>query len=211
MRLPAPILSVLVLAVLPASAAAQGAHSDNMSFVRNIPYAPQDADTPPNSGSDIEFAQIKGRRYALAGSYENGLQIVDVTRPESARTVGVYDCGVTQGDVQVFRQAGKPGRTFATYTSDTFGDGTSTCYREAEALGFEVLKDDGEGKNGTFVVESYLDHPAAVRIAGGFAHLTNLTTGAGLDGEPEPPMPGRKGFGYELRIEPHSFIAFREH
>ncbi|HEX8757747.1 MAG TPA: hypothetical protein VF745_15530 [Steroidobacteraceae bacterium] len=65
--------------------------------------------------------------------------------------------------------------------------------------------------NGTFVVESYLDHPAAVRIAGGFAHLTNLTTGAGLDGEPEPQVPGRKGFGYELRIEPHSFIAFREH
>ncbi len=38
--------------------------------------------------------------------------------------------------------------------------------------------------NGTFVVESYLDHPAAVRVIGSFAHLTNLTTGAGSDGEP---------------------------
>ena len=74
--------------------------------------------------------------------------------------------------------------------------------------------------NGTFVVESYLDHPAAVRVIGGFAHMTNLTTGAGSDGEPVPSIPsflappsaaaGRQ-FGFELRIEPHSFVAFREH
>jgi len=55
--------------------------------------------------------------------------------------------------VQVFRQAGKPGRVFATYTSDTYGDGTSTCYREAAALGFDVVEADGSGRNGTFVVE----------------------------------------------------------
>jgi hypothetical protein len=71
----------------------------------------------------------------------------------------VYDCGITQGDVQVFRQAGKPGRVFAGYTSDTFGDGTSTCYRQAEALGFSVKKSSGEGKNGTFIVE--LTNPRA--------------------------------------------------
>ncbi|HEY7887735.1 MAG TPA: hypothetical protein VIC29_05870 [Steroidobacteraceae bacterium] len=73
--------------------------------------------------------------------------------------------------------------------------------------------------NGTFVVESYLDHPAAVRVIGGFAHLTNLTAGTASDGEPEPAIPsflvppsapaGRQQFGYELRIEPHSFVAFR--
>jgi hypothetical protein len=60
--------------------------------------------------------------------------------------------------------------------------------------------------NGTFVVESYLDHPAAVRVTGGFPHLTNVTTGAASDGEPA----GTGRFGYELRIEPHSFAAFRE-
>jgi hypothetical protein len=60
---------------------------------------------------------------------------------------------VTQGDVQVFRRADLPGRTFATYTSDTYGDGTSTCYREAQALGFDVLKPDGTGRNGTFILE----------------------------------------------------------
>ncbi|MGH8294286.1 MAG: hypothetical protein ACRETZ_02100 [Steroidobacteraceae bacterium] len=59
--------------------------------------------------------------------------------------------------------------------------------------------------NGTFVVESYLDRPAAVRVIGGFRHLVNLTTGAGADGEPAAGQ-----FGYELRIEPHSFAAFRE-
>jgi hypothetical protein len=74
--------------------------------------------------------------------------------------------------------------------------------------------------NGTFVVQSYLDHPAAVRVIGGFAHLTNLTTGAGSDGQPvpaiasflAPPSPATgQQFGYELRIEPHSFMGFREH
>ena len=81
------------------------------------------------------------------------MQIVDITDPQQARTVATYDCGVTQGDVQIFRQASKPGRVFAGYASDTWGDGTSTCYREAAALGFDVLKPDGTGKNGTFIVE----------------------------------------------------------
>ena len=74
--------------------------------------------------------------------------------------------------------------------------------------------------NGTFVAESYLDHPVAIRVIGGFAHLTNLTTGAGSDGEPVPAIPSflappsatpaQPQFGYELRIEPHSFVAFRQ-
>ena len=79
----------------------------------------------------------------------------------AARAIAaVYDCGVTQGDVQVFRQADEPGRTFVTYTSDTYGDGTSTCYKEAAALGFDALKEDGTGKNGTFIVD-VTDPPAA--------------------------------------------------
>ena len=45
-------------------------------------------------------------------------------RPANAQHRPVYDCGVTQGDVQVFQQADLPGRTFATYTGDTLGDGT---------------------------------------------------------------------------------------
>jgi hypothetical protein len=58
-------------------------------------------------------------------------------------------------------QADEPGRTFASYTSDTFGDGTSTCHREAQALGFDVLKPDGTGRNGTFIVD--ISNPVAPR------------------------------------------------
>ncbi|HWF98481.1 MAG TPA: hypothetical protein VN691_04770 [Steroidobacteraceae bacterium] len=66
--------------------------------------------------------------------------------------------------------------------------------------------------NGTFVVESYLDRPAAVRVVGGFGHLTNLTTGTGADGQPvqSAAVTAGRQFGYELQIEPHSFQAFRE-
>ena len=142
----------LCAAALPAAPAAAQVTSDNMSHVKNLPYQARNG-TIPNYGTDIEFARIGGREYALAGSYRNGLQIVDISSPRDARIASVYDCGVTQGDVQVFRQADESGRTFATYTSDTYGDGTSTCYREAAALGFDVRKDNGSGKNGTFIVE----------------------------------------------------------
>jgi hypothetical protein len=154
----AVLIAAILVALVPASALAQDRHSRNMSLVETLPYEARNGDIP-NFGTDIEFARIGGRQYALAGSYRNGLQIVDITTPRSPEIVAVYDCGVTQGDVQVFRQADKPGRIFAGYTSDTYGDGTSTCYREAEALGFNVRKANGQGKNGTFLVE--LTNPLA--------------------------------------------------
>jgi hypothetical protein len=126
--------------------------SPNVSHVKTIEYEARNG-TVPNYGTDIEFAKIGGREYALAGTYRNGLQIVDITDPERSQKVATYDCGITQGDVQVFRQADLPGRTFVTYTSDTYGDGTSTCYREAAALGFETRKANGSGRNGTFIAE----------------------------------------------------------
>jgi hypothetical protein len=154
MRRLAIAISLLAAALAPASASAKDAHehSGNMSHVKNLPYEARNG-TTPNYGTDIEFARLGDKRYALAGSYTNGLQIVDISRPRQAQIVAVYDCGVTQGDVQVFTRDDLPGRTFATYTSDTTGDGTSTCYREAEALGFDVRKPDGTGKNGTFILE----------------------------------------------------------
>jgi hypothetical protein len=154
MRRLATAAACLGLLAAPAAAAAAETPitSPNMSHVKNIPYAAANG-TVPNFGTDIEFAKLGGRQYALAGSYRNGLQIVDVDNPQKAQIASVYDCGVTQGDVQVFRQADMPGRTFVTYTSDTYGDGTSTCYREAEALGFDVRKSNGTGRNGTFIAE----------------------------------------------------------
>jgi hypothetical protein len=157
MRAVVGLVTALLVALVPASAVADE-YSRNMSLVKNMPYQARNGDIP-NFGTDIQFATVNGRQYALAGSYRNGMQIVDITNPRQARRVAVYDCGITQGDVQIFRQASKPGRVFAGYTSDTYGDGTSTCYREAAALGFNVKKETGEGKNGTFIVE--LTNPSA--------------------------------------------------
>jgi hypothetical protein len=154
----AVLIVAILVALVPASALAQDEYSRNMSLVKTIGYEARNG-TTPNFGTDIEFVTVGFHRYALAGSYMNGMQIVDITDPANSRIVAVYDCGVTQGDVQVFRQADKPGRVFAGYTSDTQGDGTSTCYREAEALGFDVRKPNGQGKNGTFIVE--LTNPTA--------------------------------------------------
>ena len=65
--------------------------------------------------------------------------------------------------------------------------------------------------NGSFVVESYLDHPLAVRVVGDFGQLTNLTSGVSLGGASvREAASGPRQFGYELRLEPHSFAAFRE-
>ncbi|HWH43863.1 MAG TPA: hypothetical protein VNT32_03970 [Thermoleophilaceae bacterium] len=158
MRRIAAAAAILGLAASAAPAVAADENSPNMSFVQNIPYEARNG-TVPNYGTDIEFATISGREYALAGSYRNGMHIVDITDPAAPSVSGIYDCGVTQGDVQVFRQADEAGRVFATYTSDTYGDGTSTCYREAQALGFAVRKPNGSGRNGTFVVD--VTNPAA--------------------------------------------------
>ena len=80
-----------------------------------------------------------------------------------------------------------------------------------------------EYSNGAFVVESYLDQPVAVRITCGFEHIRNLATGSTLSGDPASPAggsfftrpragaaPGAREYGYELQIEPHSFVAFRQ-
>ena len=154
MRALTVLATLVAVALVPAAASAQERHehSGNLSHVKNLSYEARNGDTR-NYGTDIEFARLAGKQYALAGSYMNGMQIVDISRPAQASIAAVYDCGVTQGDVQVFTRYDLPGRTFATYTSDTTGDGTSTCYREAGALGFEVHKTDGSGKNGTFIVD----------------------------------------------------------
>ena len=188
MRARVPLLLLVLLLVaapIPGAAAAEeGVHSDNMIHVGNLGYKARNGDTP-NFGTDIEFARLRGRQYALAGSYRNGLQIVDITNPRNASIEAVYDCGVTQGDVQVFK---RNRRTFVTYTSDTFGDGTSTCYRDAAALGFEVLKPNGDGRNGTFIADltnprrphtvSFVDvpqgsHNQTVHPSGNFLYNSN--------------------------------------
>lgn len=125
------------------------------------------------NGSDIEFVTIDGRDYALAGTLRNGMQIVDVTAPAAPTPTAVYDCRITQGDVQVFRQGE---RVLATFTADSAiaaapdAEGTrselnqarfdAACVTEANELGFEL---DGS-ELGTFLVD--LTNPAAPKTVG---------------------------------------------
>jgi hypothetical protein len=69
--------------------------------------------------------------------------------------------------------------------------------------------------NRTFVVESYLDVPAAVTVstAASANHLRNIATGEVVEGKPAPNTghahrPQRTEF--HITIAPHSFIAFSE-
>jgi hypothetical protein len=149
------VVAMLSLFFMPGASAIHSAddHTANMSLVKNIRYQIRNQPTTTNQGgSDIEFARLGSppRWYALAGTYWNGLQIVDIAWPPRAQIVGVYDCGITQGDVQVFTQADEPGRTFVTYTSDQGARTASKCYQDAKALG-----DWGTGQSnfGTFIAD----------------------------------------------------------
>ncbi|CAA9535494.1 MAG: hypothetical protein AVDCRST_MAG85-4071, partial [uncultured Solirubrobacteraceae bacterium] len=93
------------------------------------------------------------RTFAFAGSYGDGLHVIDVTDPEKTERVATWNCGISQGDVQVFQRKDLGGRWFATYTHDgyTWHKG-STCVSELRALGFGKQLDDFKG-NGTYIAE----------------------------------------------------------
>jgi len=83
-----------------------------MSHVANLQY---DRSGEAQSGSDIEFMRLGQRDYALAGTLRKGLQIIDITDPRDPRRVAVFDCDISQGDVQVWKDGG---RVLASYTAD---------------------------------------------------------------------------------------------
>jgi hypothetical protein len=176
MRLGPRALVILALAgllpALPASPAVaqEGTHSPNMAHVANLPYPSiPGRNAIVNGGTDIEFVTMTfggsrhpvTREFALAGSYDNGLQIVDITDPENATIVARYDCAIRQGDVQVFKRGN---RTLVTYTQDDPYNGrpqhdlSSQCYQEAAALG---LFGPGVNPAGTFIVD--ISRPAEPR------------------------------------------------
>jgi hypothetical protein len=139
------LLPAICLLAVPAAAPAvdtQG-RGENITHVRNIPYPdlqlPRDG---VSTGTDTEFATIElpappptskkkpkkkdppppppqKRTFAFAGSYGDGLQIIDITDPGDSKLVATWDCGVSQGDVQVFQRKDLGGRWFVTYTHDT--------------------------------------------------------------------------------------------
>ena len=83
-----------------------------MEFVANLQY--NDSGEAQN-GSDIEFMRLGKKEYALAGTLREGLQIIDITTPRKPKRVAVYDCAISQGDIQVWTRRG---RVLASYTAD---------------------------------------------------------------------------------------------
>jgi hypothetical protein len=124
--------------------AAETGAGKNMKAVANVPYDIKPGATRGMAGTDIEFARIGGKDYAFSGTYFNGLQIVDVTNPETPVKTAVYDCAILQGDVQVFKQGE---RVLATYTADSRLNATGAASRCAVENGVVA------GKAGTFLVD----------------------------------------------------------
>lgn len=92
---------------------------DKMKAIANLQYPSEVEGSRGQAGSDIEFGRIGGRDYAFAGTLRNGMQIIDITTPSKPKPVAVYDCEISQGDIQVFPQGN---RVLATYTADgSFG------------------------------------------------------------------------------------------
>lgn len=165
----------------PVAATAQsagGVGSDNVTPVSQIEYAGAH-NQAKNQGSDLEFvtlaldaaAQTRAeaqfgaplvdadpvadgvqRTYSMAGAYDNGLQIIDVTDPENATLVNTYDCGVSQADVQIFQRDDEPGKTFVAFTHDTgySAQRDSSCFLEAADLNFRARNTGGFG---SFIID----------------------------------------------------------
>ncbi|MGH3368281.1 MAG: LVIVD repeat-containing protein [Nocardioidaceae bacterium] len=111
-----------------------------MTPVANLQY---DDSGAAQNGSDIEFLTVGAKEYALAGTLRGGMQIVDITDPTDPHIAAVYDCPITQGDIQVWQTGG---RTLASYTADgTFGaaGAASRCAQDlslgADAAGTVIV------------------------------------------------------------------------
>ncbi len=161
----------------PASAA-------NVAHVANLDYERRYGSTLP-FGTDIELARLGTRDLAFAGTYRNGLQIIDVTDPAKPSLLAVYDCAIAQGDVQVFRRGA--GRTYIAYTADDIPSNTfpqSRCYRDNRLTGIAYgtfIIDVTEPRNPrsvTFVPFARGSHNQSVHPSGHYLYNSNADLGA---------------------------------
>jgi putative cell wall-binding protein len=107
---------------------------------------PEGAEVPDGAEGEVDERRFGERDFAVAGSYDNGMQIIDITDPEAPEIASVYDCGVLQGDVQIFE---RDGRTYATYTSENTSRIVieSRCVQDAVDRGDVVFEDaNGNGE-----------------------------------------------------------------
>ena len=134
-----PAVLLVLLVPTAASAVETEGRGENITHVKNIPYPNTLQPNEVNTGTDMEFATMEftetiqakkkpskkdttrtfERTFAFAGTYGDGLQIIDVTDPDNSELVATWECGVSQGDVQVFQREDLGGRWFVTYTHDT--------------------------------------------------------------------------------------------
>ena len=149
--------SQIVVPVTSAPAAEEGVHSPNMHHVANIEYELK-YNAQIQNGTDLEFTRLKVggklRDFAVTGSYLNGMHIIDISRPAKPRVAGVYDCAVSQGDVQVFKRGRK---TYATFASDYGINTASQCFKDAGEEAFL-------SKYGTFIAD--ITNPSKPKTAG---------------------------------------------
>ena len=81
--------------VQPAPLTGEG---QGLKLIKNIPTA---------SGTDMEFATIKGHEYGFvaarttANSPNGGLYVINVDKPEKARVAAYLPCNMTQMDIQI--------------------------------------------------------------------------------------------------------------
>ena len=71
---------------------------EGLKLIANIPW---------EGGTDMEFATIKGRDYAFAGSEASttakggGLHVIDITNPAKPKEVAHLKCAMSQADIQI--------------------------------------------------------------------------------------------------------------
>ena len=186
MSLPRPAvgtLAALILLALPAAAPAAVVATGTGEAVRhvlNVPHSELHNPKVTQQATDFELAEIatpgtgEARTYAFAGAYYDGLDIIDVTDPEHPEKVATYDCGIGQGDVQVFR---RDGRVLLAYAQDDgYTQYQSDCTDDAEALGFHPTSADG----GTYIIDvTDPRHPALVTFVSIGAGTNALGFGLG--------------------------------
>jgi hypothetical protein len=195
-----------------ASAAEQTGRGEGIRHVKNIAYPELNAPGEANAGTDLEFATLTvaaaydaagarlhkpvdadpGKRglqrtFSFAGSYGDGLHVIDVTEPEKAARVATWNCGISQGDVQVFRRDDLGGRTFATFTHDDGYDfhANSQCGKDLVAKGFDPAAVGGAGtyiaeitnpyspQSVSFVPEEQGSHNQTVHPSGRYLYNSN--------------------------------------
>ena len=151
--------------------------SDNITHVANIKHRLVTGEVLPGGGSDLEFvdldvtglpgapAGVSGvRRFALAGTIDlggpnAGLQIIDITNTKAPTPASVWDCRVSQGDIQVFsREVDGVTRTYVGYGAD-YSANKSTCFNELRELGVNA-----RGGLGTWFAD--ITNPYAPRTVG---------------------------------------------